>query len=134
MVTKTNEKLTKKYVDESIDTSIDTQRQYAETLFSKAEGRVKVILDTMVEQKLKNALETIRPAFKPECSPVVGSVKTVTLREANEEMLDILKQQLVKIAYGYFKHSGFRLDAASFIWDGDVSPKINFTVINSPTC
>jgi hypothetical protein len=128
MSTKTNERLTKNYVDEGLD----KQRQYSETLFDKAEGRVKIILNDMVDKKFKEALAVIRPKVVPT---LTDSVKQISLKQANEDMLKLLKVQLQKLAGTYCKYSGFKLNAASFTWSEEgVSPQVNFTVTNPPIC
>lgn len=118
MTTKTNERLTKKYVDEAVD----AQRQYAETLFGKSEGRVKVILDDMIDKKLKDALAIMRPTPASGCKDSV-EVRQVSLRQVNEEMIRLIKVQLVKIAQTYYTYSGIQLECAEF----------NFNTVNSPT-
>lgn len=132
MTTKTNDRLTKKYVDEAVDAN----RQYAETLFGKAEGRVKLVIDSMIDQKLNTALSVIRPenTVKSQNAPLVSEIKHISLRQANEDLLVLLRQQLQKLASLYYQHSGLKLESSSFIWNGAGAPEVNFTVTNPPTC
>jgi hypothetical protein len=134
MTIKTNDRLTKKYVDEAMDSA----RQYSETLFGKAEGRVKVIIDDMVDKKLKDAMSIMRPTPASGCSDVQKQVdvKQISLRDANEAFLNVLKQRFQKLAFDYERFSGLMVEHVSFINNGDrVSyPDVNITVVNHSTC
>lgn len=112
MATKINERLTKSYVDNAMDSA----RQYSETLFGRAEGRVKVILDDMIGKKLKDALATIRPV-----PTLTESVKQVTLRDANQGMLELAKNSFEKFGTAYTKHSGLKIRHVVYNVDGSAT-------------
>jgi hypothetical protein len=101
MTAKTNERLTKNYVD----TSIDAQRQYTENLFGKAVDRVGKQLGELVEVKLKEALAIIRPDAKAP----------VSLSQANDRVLALLKKNLESLAADYERISGLRLYRVDFV-------------------
>lgn len=96
MTTKINGRLTKAYVDEAVN----AQRVYSEDLFSRATKRVDVI----IEERLKKALEVMRP-----------DVPKVSLPQANERALTLVKQSLEKLAQDYEHVTGQRLYRIEFI-------------------
>lgn len=87
-----------------VDASIDSQRQYAETLFSKAENRVKAMLDQMFEERMSKALATIRPAT------VVESPKpAISLREMSQRAIDELTEKTLRAVESYQMTSGLQV-------------------------
>lgn len=89
-----------------VDASIDSQRQYAETLFSKSEGRVKALLDQMFEEKMKTALATIRPMEHQK--------KTPTTREAQELTFVDLRKRMAELAAQYNDATGMKIASVRF--------------------
>jgi hypothetical protein len=108
MVATKNERLSKAYVDNAVDTAMDAQRQYSENLFSKAEKRVS----TLVDEKLKLALSTIRPEESVDLEPVRTKMPYVI--KQNAECLDLLKARLSALVTQYEISTGFRVRCVYF--------------------
>jgi hypothetical protein len=109
---------TKDYVDQSID----AQRQFAENLFSKSEGRVKLILDHMVEAKLKEALATIRPEKestlrRPQTTRFIG--------KDNMDHLKLLRDAIAEAVLQYEFDTGLRVRSVFISRTGNfIDPKV----------
>lgn len=106
MATRKNEpKVTQDYVD----TAVDNQRRYTEDLFVKAECRTKELFAQVVDERMKVALELLRPSTKKE----------LTLPQANAKVMEQFTYEFSQLAYRFRKATGLSVENVRF--DDDIN-------------